>query len=105
MICSRLSGGENLMTNNRLYVGNLPFSVSSDDLRAAFAAFGEVTNATVIIDKASGRSKGFGFVEYADDDSAAKAIEAMNGKEMDGRSIVVNIARPMQPRTDYRPQR
>ena len=83
----------------KLYVGNLPYSTTSDDLRTMFAAAGEVASATVIIDKMSGRSKGFGFVEFANDSDADKAIEMFNGKDMDGRPLTVNEARPMAPRT------
>ena len=87
----------------KLYVGNLPFSTTEDDLRQMFAPFGEVTTVTIIKDKFSGRSKGFGFVEMANDDEAMKAIEAKNGQDMDGRAIVVNEARPMEdrPRRDF----
>jgi len=87
----------------KLYVGNLPFSTTEDDLRQMFAPFGEVTTVTIIKDKFSGRSKGFGFVEMSNDDEAMKAIEAKNGFEMDGRAIVVNEARPMEdrPRRDF----
>lgn len=87
----------------KLYVGNLPFSTTEDDLRQMFAAFGEVTSATIINDKFSGRSKGFGFVEMPNDGEAMKAIEGLNGKDMDGRAIVVNEARPMEdrPRRDF----
>jgi len=85
---------------NKLYVGNLPYSVNDESLAAMFTEFGEVKEAKVITDKFSGRSKGFGFVTMADEETAAKAIEAMNDKEVDGRKIVVNVSRPMQPRED-----
>ncbi len=87
----------------KLYVGNLPFSTTEDDLRQMFVAFGEVATVTIINDKFSGRSKGFGFVEMPNDEEAMKAIEGLNGKEMDGRAIVVNEARPMEdrPRRDF----
>lgn len=78
----------------KLYVGNLPYSVTSDSLRDYFAQAGAVTDAVVISDRQSGRSKGFGFVEYEKDEDAAKAIEMFNGKDMDGRKLVVNEARP-----------
>ncbi len=81
-----------------VYVGNLPYSTSSDDLREAFEAFGEVTSANVISDRDSGRSKGFGFVEMSDDSAAKEAIEKLNGTEMDGRTITVNEARPREDR-------
>ncbi len=83
---------------NKLYVGNLPYSVTDDALAELFAGFGEVTEAKVISDKFSGRSKGFGFVTMADEKMAEKAIAEMNGKEVDGRSIVVNVSRPKEPR-------
>lgn len=81
-----------------VYVGNLPYSTSSDDLREAFEAFGEVTSANVISDRDSGRSKGFGFVEMSDASAANEAIEKLNGSEMDGRTITVNEARPREDR-------
>jgi RNA recognition motif-containing protein len=81
---------------NKIYVGNLPFSQASEDLKKTFAEFGEVTEAIVIQDKFSGRSKGFGFVTFAADESVPKAIEAMNGKEIDGRELKVSEAKPME---------
>ncbi len=81
-----------------VYVGNLAYSTSGDDLREAFGAFGEVTSANVISDRDSGRSKGFAFVEMSDDSSAREAIEKLNGTEMDGRTITVNEARPREDR-------
>ena len=80
----------------KLYVGNLPWSVDTAKLREIFAEFGEITDATVISDKYSGRSKGFGFVTFADEESAKKAIEKMNGKEIDGRALKVNEAQPRE---------
>jgi RNA recognition motif-containing protein len=82
----------------KLYVGGVPYSSTDADLRDAFAQCGEVTSATIIMDRMSGRSKGFGFVEMANDDDAAKAIEMWNGKDFQGRKLTVNEARPMQPR-------
>ena len=81
-----------------MYVGNLPFSVTSDNLKKLFSPYGEITEATVISDKFSGRSKGFGFVTFADKASAEKAIDEMNGKEAEGRALKVNEARPMESR-------
>lgn len=81
-----------------IYVGNLPFSTTDEDLRAAFEDFGEVASATVIKDKFSGRSRGFGFVEMPSDAEAQAAIAGLNGAEMDGREITVNEARPREPR-------
>ena len=83
---------------NKLYVGNLPYSFRDDDLQEAFAAHGTVTSAKVMMERDTGRSKGFGFVEMADDAQAQTAIEAMNGQQYGGRGIVVNEARPMEPR-------
>ena len=85
----------------KIYAGNLSYNVSDEDLRAAFAQFGTVDSADVIVDRATGRSKGFGFVEMSDATEAKAAIEGLNGKDLDGRSLKVNEARPM---TD-RPQR
>jgi len=82
--------------NKKLYVGNLPYTVGVDELRAHFTEAGEVVDAVVISDKYSGRSKGFGFVEFATDEMAAKAIEMFNGKDFQGREIIVNEARPKE---------
>ncbi|HEY9584956.1 MAG TPA: RNA-binding protein [Candidatus Paceibacterota bacterium] len=82
----------------KLYVGNLPYTVNDSSLGDHFAKAGAVTSATVIMDKMSGRSKGFGFVEMTNDEDASKAIEMWDGKEMDGRTIRVSEARPMEPR-------
>ena len=84
--------------NKKLYVGNLPYKTTSEQLQQMFAAAGSVTSATVISDKFSGRSKGFGFVEMATDDEASNAINMFNGNEMEGRKLIVNEARPMTPR-------
>lgn len=82
----------------KLYVGSLPYNTTDERLKEAFSQAGNVVSATVITDKMSGRSKGFGFVEMSTDEEAQKAIEMLNGKDLDGRNIVVNEARPMQPR-------
>jgi RNA recognition motif-containing protein len=82
----------------KLYVGGLSYNTTEDTLRNTFAQVGAVASATVIIDKMSGRSKGFGFVEMTNDDEAAKAIEMWDGKELDGRTVRVNEARPLEPR-------
>ncbi len=82
----------------RLYVGNLPYSTGDDQLRDLFAQAGTVTSAQVIQDRISGRSKGFGFVEMSSDAEAQAAIETFNGKDYEGRNLVVNEARPMEPR-------
>jgi RNA recognition motif-containing protein len=77
-----------------IYVGNLAFAITEDELRQAFEAFGKVDTATIIKDKYSGQSKGFGFVEMASGDEARAAIEGLNGKELKGRNLNVNEARP-----------
>jgi len=84
--------------NNKLYVGNLPFTATGDSLKALFATYGEIEEAIVISDRFSGRSKGFGFVTFKDEASAQKAIEELNGKDVEGRKIVVNVARPRPER-------
>jgi len=84
------------MDNKKLYVGNLPWSINGDGLRDLFAEFGEVVEAVVISDRMSGRSKGFGFVTFATEEQATAAITAMNEKEIEGRKLVVNAARPKE---------
>jgi cold-inducible RNA-binding protein len=79
----------------KVYVGNLPYSVDDGKLKELFSEFGEVTEATVLKDKYSGRSKGFGFVTFADEESAKKAIEGMNEKDVEGRALKVDEAKPM----------
>lgn len=83
---------------NKLYVGNLPYSFRDDDLQQAFSQHGTVTSAKVMMERDTGRSKGFGFVEMGSDAEAQTAIGAMNGQQIGGRGIVVNEARPMEPR-------
>jgi len=83
---------------NKLYVGNLPYSVRDSDLEQAFGQFGTVTSAKVMMERDTGRSKGFGFVEMGSDAEAQAAIEGLHGQPMAGRSLVVNEARPMEPR-------
>ncbi len=83
---------------NRLYVGNLPYSVRDNDLQTAFGAFGSVTSARVMMERDTGRSKGFGFVEMGDDAQAQAAIAGMHGQELGGRTVVVNEARPAESR-------
>ena len=81
-----------------IYVGNLPYSIDRDQLREIFAAYGEVTAARIVNDRETGRSKGFGFVEMADNAQAQAAIEALNGSDIGGRKAVVNEARPREER-------
>jgi len=82
----------------KIYVGNLPFSCRDQELSDIFADFGSVDSAKVIMDRDSGRSKGFGFVEMSDDDAAMKAIDSLNGKEVGGRALNVSEAKPQEKR-------
>ncbi len=84
--------------NNKLYVGNLPYTTKDEDLKEMFSQAGTVSSASIIMDRISGRSKGFGFVEMSSEEEAKKAIELFDGKEYEGRKIVVNEARPMRQR-------
>ena len=82
----------------KLYVGNLSYSIRDNDLEQAFGEFGGVTSAKVMMERETGRSKGFGFVEMGTDAEALAAIEGLNGHTLDGRALTVNEARPMEPR-------
>jgi len=84
--------------NNKLYVGNLSYSVRDDDLQQHFSAFGNVQSAKVMMERDTGRSKGFGFVEMSTAQEAQAAIDGLNGKNMGGRDLTVNIARPIESR-------
>lgn len=86
----------------RLYVGNLSYNTTGASLTDAFSQFGEVETSDVVMDKMTGRSRGFGFVQMKNDEDADKAVEEMNGKELDGRRLVVNEARPMGERPPRR---
>jgi len=88
----------------KLYVGGLPYATTDAELKDAFSQAGSVVSAVVIMDKMTGRSKGFGFVEMSSDEEAQKAIDTLNGKDFGGRNITVNEARPMEdrPRRDFR---
>ena len=86
----------------KLYVGNLPYNTSDEDLRDLFASYGEVTSSNVIIDRMTNRSKGFGFVEMTNDDEAQKAIDELNNTNFNGRNIRVNEALERKPRRDNR---
>ncbi len=88
----------------KIYVGNLPWSIKDDELRDLFTSYGDVSSATVIMDKFSGRSKGFGFVEMASDADAETAMKALNEKEVGGRNLRVNEARPREDRPNRRPR-
>lgn len=86
--------------NKKLYVGNLSYDITSSKLEEMFTGAGHVESADVIMDRDSGRSKGFGFVEMGTDTEAKAAIEMFNGKDVDGRALIVNEARPQAPRED-----
>ena len=84
---------------NKLFVGNLPWSVDDAQLQEMFTRFGEIVSARVMSDKFTGRSRGFGFVEFANEADAQKAVEALDGSDLGGRQIVVNVARPREERS------
>lgn len=92
------SGSTNIDMNNKLYVGNLSFNTTEGDLHSAFAEHGTVVEANVMLDRETGRSRGFGFVTMHSDEEAQTAMNAMNGTEVDGRSLTVNVARPREER-------
>src|SRR5438132_14183552 len=85
--------------NNKLFVGNLSFNTTENDLQDAFAAFGTVTEANLMVDRATGRPRGFGFITMSSEEEAQKAIDGLNGKSIDGRAVTVNIARPREERS------
>ncbi|MDO8563839.1 MAG: RNA-binding protein [Nanoarchaeota archaeon] len=89
--------------SKKIYVGNLPYTATEADLQKLFESFGELGEVVIIKDKFSGRSKGFGFVTINDDEAAAKAISELNGKDVNGRALTVNEAKPMDP--DRKPMR
>jgi RNA recognition motif-containing protein len=89
----------------KIFVGSLPFSVEAEDLRDSFEQYGEVSSANIIMDKMTGRSRGFGFVEMPDDEQAKKAMEALNGSDMSGRSIVVNEAQAKAEGKNFGPDK
>jgi cold-inducible RNA-binding protein len=84
--------------STKLYVGGIPYTSTEATLRDAFAKAGNVVSASIIIDRMTGRSKGFGFVEMSNDDEAQAAINMWNGQELEGRKLTVNVARPLEPR-------
>ena len=86
------------MNNNKVFVGSLAWGTTDDSLRDFFAAAGNITSATVIKDRYSGRSKGFGFVEFSTPEEAQKAIDELNGKDLDGRAVNVSMAKPREDR-------
>src|ERR1041384_8002788 len=85
--------------SNKLFVGNLSFNTTENDLNDAFAAFGTVTETNLMMDRATGRPRGFGFITMASAEEAQKAIDGMNGKSIDGRALTVNVAKPREERT------
>jgi len=85
------------MDKNKLFVGSLPWSLNNDSLRELFAQYGEITEAVVIMDRNTGRSRGFGFVTFAKEEDAQKALE-MSGKDVEGRALVVNMSKPREDR-------
>ena len=87
------------MSNNKLFVGNLSFNTTENDLQDTFAAHGTVVEANLMMDRVSGRSRGFGFVTMSTPEEAEAAINALNGKDMDGRALTVNVAKPREERT------
>jgi len=87
--------------NNKMFVGNLPYKTTEEELKEMFAEFGEVTEAVILTDKFTGRSKGFGFVTMATEEEAQAAIKGLDQKEMDGRNIKVDVARPPREKSDY----
>ena len=95
-----MSDNDNQQAENKkkIFIGNLPFSVSQEQLEEIFVEYGEIVEANLITDRMTGRSKGFAFIEYADEESAQKAIDAMHGQTLEERELVVNIARPKRPR-------
>ncbi len=88
--------------SKRLYVGGIPYSTTNESLKSAFAQAGSVESANIIIDRATGRSKGFGFVEMTNDNEAQAAIDLWNGKDFEGRTLTVNEARPLEERPPRR---
>lgn len=88
--------------STKLYVGGIPYSSTEAALGELFSKAGTVTSSTIIIDRMTGRSKGFGFVEMANDEDAQKAIEMFNGQDFEGRKLTVNVARPLEPRNGDR---
>lgn len=94
-----LSGQRMIEMNNKLYVGNLSFNTTENELHDAFAAHGTVTEANLMVDRESGRPRGFGFVTMSSEAEAQAAITALNGAQMDGRPLTVNIAKPREERS------
>jgi RNA recognition motif-containing protein len=96
---------DNMENKKKLFVGNLPWSMTEDGIRDLFSEFGEITQVSLITDRMTGRSKGFAFVEFAEEASASAAVAKMNGFRVEERELVVNIARPREARSDSFPRR
>jgi len=90
--------------NKKLYVGSLPYSITEEELKEIFLPFGSVVSSRIITDKMTGKSKGFGFVEMDSQESAQKAIESVHGAELNGRTLIVNIAHPEQKKAGFAPR-
>lgn len=97
-----ISANKQDYSSNKLFVGNLPWSVTADKLKELFEQFGEITNVQLITNRNTGRSKGFGFVTFAKEEDAKKAVNEMNGKEIDDRKLTVSPARPREERSTQR---
>lgn len=89
------------MDNKKLFIGGLPWSMSSQSLKDLFAQYGEIVDAVIISDRETGRSKGFGFITFAKEEDAEKAKQEMNGKDIEGRSIIVNTAKPREDKRGF----
>jgi RNA recognition motif-containing protein len=90
------------MDKKKLFIGSLPWSINTDGLKELFAPYGEIVDAVVILDRATGRSRGFGFVTFAKEEDAEKAKSEMNGKDVEGRAIIVNTARQREDRGGFK---
>jgi RNA recognition motif-containing protein len=93
------------MSQNKIFVGNLSYNVNSTSLGDLFRPYGDVVSANVVMDRETGRSRGFGFVEMAEEDQARKAVDEMNGKNVSGRDLVVNLARPREESGNFQKKR
>ncbi len=100
-----MSDHDSMENKKKLFVGNLPWSMTEESIRELFSEFGEITQVSLITDRMTGRSKGFAFVEFADEAAAAAAAQGRHGYVVEERELVVNIARPREPRNDRFPRR
>lgn len=99
-----MSDHDSMENKKKLFVGNLPWSMTEESIRELFSEFGEITQVSLITDRMTGRSKGFAFVEFADEAAAQAAVQARHGYVVEERELVVNIARPREPRNDRFPR-